>query len=217
MTIILHPRGDKKWPYVDKCEQPYCYWYVAQKTTETKPHPCPWTGGPTKIAWFDVTKTLVEQAWDLLDSHMDELLLAQQQEPVDEFLVASLKGKCRGVAEVLGMFMVPYFRNANDVAAEAKRRADARARKDAEYETAGLKSLRYQPPPDSPSKYKSGAAMPSIGDRSKHNLSDADIQGIKNAAQFFSKEDLAKTYKVTVRIIDEILAQKASEPVDTPA
>jgi hypothetical protein len=117
-----------------------------------------------------------------------------------EFL-ANLKGKARGAAEMIAIFSKPYFKDANEVAREAKRRADARARKDTEYETLGLGHLRLAPPPGGDmEKYKREPAKASP----KLPVSEADADQIRKAYGSFPEDILCKTFHVTPAQLKQI-------------
>jgi hypothetical protein len=114
---------------------------------------------------------------------------------------ANLKGKARGIAEMIAIFMNPHFTDANEVAREAKRRADARARLDESYETAGLGQRRYEHPPsvttEDALKYKREPAKKPI-------MSDEDMTKMKRAYGSFPPELLAKTFNITVEQVKQI-------------
>lgn len=225
--ITQHPHEANLW--VDQCEEPNCYWSVAVHTPFPAGHKCPWAGGITKIAW-SVTVTLVDQMWHRLDSIMDELaLLPAIEEPREndpnnsvswlsdyigarEF-EANLKGKARGMAEMIAIFMQPHFNDANEVAREAKRRAEARARKDTEYETAGLNSRRFEGPKGDLDKYKVNPAKKS---KALSKVSAEDAAKIERAYETFPKDMLAKTFKVSEAEIDEIVAEVRREAGAAP-
>lgn len=217
--ITQHPHESNLW--VDRCEAPHCFWSVAVKTPSPVKHKCPYAGGLTRIAW-SVTVTLVEDMWHRLDSVMDELALTPEpKEPNEndpnnsvswlsdyigerEFR-ANLKGKARGMAEMIAIFMNPHFTDANQVAREAKRRAEARARKDAEYETAGLKSRRFESPGGADlDKYKREPARKS---KALAKVTPDDAAKIERAYETFPKDLLAKTFKVSEAEIDEIVKE----------
>ena len=172
--------------------------------------------------------TLVEKAWAILDSHMDELdLLPKPEWPTEGFMqyddphekleeyvadcehYANIKGRCRGAAEIIAIFMHPHFTDANQVAREAARRLAARKRQDAEYETAGLKTLRYQPPPGTDmDKYKVEAKRRG---KAHAKLSEEDAGKLERAYDTFPKDLLAKTFKLTEAEVDEVVKEMRAE------
>lgn len=195
-------------------------WRVSTQTPESVLHKCPWYGGTTRIAW-SVTVTLVEQMWHRLDSLMDELGLNPKpewptngftqyddpQEKLEEYVGAcefhaNLRGKARGMAEMIAIFMNPHFTDANEVAREAKRRADARARKDDTYETVGLNQRRYEAPPTSSevTRYKREPSRPG----SKLPVTPIEAEKIRAAYGTFPVDMLAKAYKITEKQVKEI-------------
>lgn len=210
MTISPHPfETDPKRPtWIHVCEEEHCRWRVATVTPFPVTHKCPWLGGPTRYGW-SIVLTLIEEMWHRLDSIMDEIQLTPVPEraPVRgdnpgedlekyigecEFL-ANLKGKARGAAEMIAMFSKPYFKDANEVAREARRRAEARARKDTEYETLGLGHLQLAPPPGDMDKYKREPkkATPKLP------VSEEDAERIRRAYGSFPEDILCKTFHVT--------------------
>lgn len=205
------------YPWLHTCDEPWCRWRVTSKTPEPLPHRCPWYGGTTRIAW-SITVTLVEQMWHRLDSIMDELALlpknTAEMDPEEyrehEIFEANLKGKARGVAEMIAIFMNPHFTDANEVAREAKRRADARARQDESYETAGLGQRRYEHPPsvtaEDAVKYKREPAPKPI-------LSPDEITKMKRAYGSFPPDLLAKTFGITVEQVKQICEAPEGAPV----
>jgi hypothetical protein len=151
--------------------------------------------------------TLVEQMWARLDSIMDEIQLLPDTTEMDpeayneaQLFEANLKGKARGVAEMIAIFMQPHFADANEVAREAKRRADARARQDAEYETKGLGQRRFEGPTgDEVDKYKREPRR-----KPKLPVSLEDAQKIRKGFGTFETDMLAKAFKITPAQVEEI-------------
>lgn len=132
------------------CSNPNCYRRLTFKTIEEAyldeaNHKCPW-GIDLKVAW-SVTKTLVEQMWDKLDTEMD--WIKGHHDPETQAWTfdpesGPRKVRARAIAECIQIFMTPFFETANEVAAEAARRHKARVEGDKEYETPGLGSRRYE-------------------------------------------------------------------------
>lgn len=209
MSIVPHPHSDSKYPWVDRCGEPSCLWRVAVKEPIPRYHKCPHLGGTTHFAW-SITVTLVEEMWHRLDSVMDELALLQAEPEPDHDMLLTLKGRARGIAEMIAIFMRPHFSNANEVAREAKRRADARAREDKEYETRGLGQYRYSPPSaEEAVKYKrepEKRPKPAI-------VSEDDAAKIRKAFNHFPIEMLAKTFGITEAQVKTIAE---SEPTISP-
>lgn len=212
-----------KHPFAVTCAVTGCYYSVAAKSNEEgvallRVHACPYIGGPTTLGWT-VTLTTLEKCWIKLDAVMVELMEGHYPPiPTDESEDADfrenpertrLKGVCRGMAEVLAEFMGPHFRTADEIAGEAKRRYDAKKAGE-DYETAGLGQLRYQPPPGD-NKYAPKA--PATQSRNPapspvHKFTEDEVGSIKFAHEsgMFTIDQLAKTYKVKVDVIQKVLA-----------
>lgn len=157
-------------------------------------HHCP-SVGPTKIGG-SMTKTLVVQVWDLLDADMTKLMEGEGDKAI-------LKASCRAYAEVLAIFMVPFFHTADEIAREASRRYKAK-KADEEYETPGLGSLKYMPPLGSPER-----TVPKAAPAQSKSMFDAKtLAAIKFASEsgIFKVEEIAKMYHVTVADIEKALA-----------
>lgn len=86
------------------------------------------------MAW-SVTRTLVQQMWDLLDEEMNG---AMQDIP-------GTKIRARAIAECVAIFMVPFFTTADEVAKEALKRYKAKQAGE-EYETPGIGARKYERP-----------------------------------------------------------------------
>jgi len=97
----------------------------------------------TRISWMSYGPTLLQQTWDKLDFLMDEL------KDIDrgDYNTDAIKGEMRGVAFVLSLFMQPHFTTVQDIAREAKKRYEMRQAGE-EYESPGLGSRTYEPPPN---------------------------------------------------------------------
>lgn len=93
--------------------------------------------------------TLVQRMWDMLDETMSSLM-----NPPGDPEKRDLKIRARAQAEFIAMFMKPHFTTADMIAVEARRRYNARQEGtpeyDPEYETPGLGTRRYEPPPGTP-------------------------------------------------------------------
>ena len=141
--------------------------------------------------------TLIGQMWDELD-RVTEPLAQGQGTDYD-------KGYARGVAAMLAMFMVPHFTTADEIVREAVKRYKAKAAGE-EYETPGLGSRRMEPPPGSESKYKVPATAKPYTRKVEVKLGEQQQKAIKFAKEsgMFTVEVLAKTYGVSVAVINQI-------------
>lgn len=151
-------------------------------------------------------KSLLQQTWGLLDAEMDIICAASMNQDVSQ-----QKQRARAVADVLALFMKPHFNTADEIAREAKRRWQARRDGNTEYETVGLgyRATEF------PSKYTTGnvpgtaptkkTAAPArskpavqVPDEAKPGIKQALAMGMMTATE------LAKSYKTTVAVIEQI-------------
>jgi hypothetical protein len=176
------------------CPEPHCYYRILMRDEhDYTDHKCPFFGD--KKAGWSVTKTLVEQVWDLLDRSLDEIM-SPSALPKD-YHQAQARAYCR----VLAIFMQPIFADEDAIADEARKRYKMRKAGEP-YETPGLGSLRYAGLPESPSKPRAKSAP------SAPKLSAQEIASIKQAhtSGFFSIEDIATTFKITVDQVNTVIA-----------
>lgn len=157
--------------------------------------------------------TLVQKMWMELDTTMDSLMKAARQKPVDEddakqvqTVVHELRIRARAQGEMLAMFMYPHFNNTDEIAQEAKRRWNARQVGDTEYETAGIGSRRFEPPPGTPARTTPSGPVKSTVKNVKQ-LSSEDTEAVKNALEsgMFTAEQLAKAYGVSVDTVKSVV------------
>jgi hypothetical protein len=224
------------------CEQPNCYMHMTVNTEEEQAHylanhKCPYWGGESKVSW-SVTKTLVEEMWDMLDETMVHLM--EDRDATDSWKREE-KARARAFAECLAIFMRPFFDNADDIAREAARRYRAKKEGDIEYETAGLGNRRYESAATAAAEHlsatpgwygtsnggytddptKAGAPAPRRAGRAATGrvaapvtISDKDVKAMKGAyegmPQIFTPAVLAKQYKYPESAVREALG------LDTP-
>ena len=164
-------------------------------------------GGKRKVTLqMAAGPTLIYQMWERLDSHVDNLIDAAKRG--DEQQEMAWKVKCRELCEILAMFMVPHFKTADAVGAEAMRRRDARL-KGEEVETAGVGSLRFTPPPgtvkyDQPRKAPRPAKK-SVPKRTGSIPKDSE-DGIRLALQSgkFTPKQLSDLYNVPLAEVEKL-------------
>ena len=206
-----------RYPYKVHCIERNCNYSVAAKSYEAgvakyTSHTCPYIGGPTSIGW-SVTLTTLEKCWIKLDAVMVELMegnyppMGQDASSPENPERVRLKGVCRGMAELLAEFMGPHFRTTDEIAGEAKRRYDAKKAGEP-YETVGLGHLRLQGPPGENKYAPKPVTAPRAAPFTKAaTFTDEECESIKFAAEsgMFTNEQLAKTYKVKVEIIEAVL------------
>jgi len=139
--------------------------------------------------------TLVQQMWDLLDARTAELM-----KPVPDEEILTTRGQARGIAQCLALFMQPHFSTADDVVREAVKRYKAK-QEGTDYETPGLGSRSLESPPLFIAPRRTGTATKKAANPS---VSDADKASILKAKGVFPADDLAKIYKVSVEVINQI-------------
>lgn len=199
------PMNVSRWLYA--CPKPNCYMHLTVKTLEeaeqiAREHKCP-RSGDTKIGW-EVTKTLVQKVWDMLDV---EYIFA-----IDDAAGELHRGRARALAEVLALFMDPFFTNADDVIREARRRYNAH-KSGEEYVTPGLESRRYDFPSTVAEPIRRSYGPPkSTGstalDKEIAKVSEADKGGIKLAMEsgMFQADEVARMYKISASAVQAIIA-----------
>ncbi len=161
---------------------------------------------------------LVEQVWKMLDDTMDELMaLDAQGLSVTGRDANVLKARARAQAEILAIFMQPFFTTPDGIAKEAGVRYKAR-RDGIEHKTNGIDHLYFKNARSEPQRtHAEMKADPTTQDRRNVKrpmttkpikLNDQQINSIKTAMEsgMFPIEVLAKTYGVSVDIITEVCA-----------
>ena len=160
--------------------------------------------------------TLLQRTWDLLDSKTEIIMMPRVGDENELSLQnrAEARHQARGIAEVLALFMVPHFTTADEIVREAVRRYKAKQAGDTEYETAGLGSRAWEPPPGD-TKYKpveqtaTPAPRKRLGARkpAEKQLTEAEKASIKQGLTFgITASQLADTFKVSVQTIESLRA-----------
>lgn len=199
-----------KHPWSAFCNEEKCYYVVAAKTYEEgvallTNHDCPYTGGPTRIGLM-MSRTKLDEAWLKLDVAVVELIegnLAPEEK-------TRLVGVCRGMAELLAIFMQPHFDHPDQISAEAKKRYEAKKAGQDDYETPGLGGVRFAQPRTR--EWKEGINKSATPAQTKVNPADKfkpeEVKAIKAALDMgmMNEEELAKMYKVGVALIKQIVA-----------
>lgn len=188
-----------KYPYLVRCDQPECWYFVSARTEEEgkqvlESHTCPHRGGPTKVSLY-VSKTVLKEAWLKLDVAVAELIEGNYSTEEKD----RMKGVCRGMAEVLALFMKPYFDTADEISAEASKRYKAKKANE-EYETPGLEIPKLSAP--------AGRTGVTVKKALTHNLNEKEVTAIKLAinSSMFTAEELARTYGVSAEVIKAVTA-----------
>ena len=124
--------------------------------------------------------TLLQQLWAEMDRVTTRLLLPEVfEKQVADAIEAGhmvqhdlssreeLIARARGIAYALSLFMVPHFKSEDDIVREAAKRVRAKYTEDnsepgtfTPYETPGLGSLVYQPPPGDNKYARTESAKP---------------------------------------------------------
>jgi hypothetical protein len=181
--------------------------------------------------------SLVSQCWEDLDKIMDQIMnpLGKVESPRlgesiwrttdDHIKHERLRGEARGMAVLLARFMVPFFRTDREIAAEAKRRWEARQRNE-DYVTPGLGSRSFEFPSDDKYKGKppvatihkprgvdSGAgrtasrparALTTASKPEVQKVSEAVKKGIIGAKGQMTSEELAMVYQISKATVEGI-------------
>lgn len=148
---------------------------------------------------------LLLDTWKLLDSKVD-LILDDSQSAAPEKEKA--KNEARGIAEVLAMFMRPFFESADDIVRESVKRHKAKVA-DAEHQTPGLAEKLWNPNTRWDGTPFSEANIKSAGTtKTKSKLTAENIQSIKDgiSSGILTEKDCASIFKVTVSEVKEALA-----------
>lgn len=179
---------------VFECPEPYCYYRIRLRSAgDSTDHKCPFAG-ETRVGW-SVTKTLVEQVWDMLDRSIDEIM---SPSPLPkEYHQAQARAFCR----VLAIFMKPLFADEDAIADEARKRYKMRKAGEP-YETIGLGSLRHAGLPGAEDKPRSTSA------KAPPPLSAQERAVIKQAASsgMFTNEELSNVYKISLEQVKQIVS-----------
>lgn len=218
-----------EYPFAVWCDaNPDCNFRVVEKTYEAgvaalTVHKCPYTGGRTKIGILVSLSQLIE-AWEKLDSAVVELMegsyppeirydAADRPEEFENEDKVRLKGVCRGMAELIALFMGTEFPDADAVSAEAAKRYKAK-KEGVEHLTPGLEPRSIATPRtvDYKDGVNKGGGKPVTQPRNPapspvHKFTEEEVGSIKFAHEsgMFTVEQLAKTYKVKVDAIKKVL------------
>jgi hypothetical protein len=174
----------------------------AKRWDDPKQHGCP-RRGPTGFG-ASVTQTLLEQAWGILDQHMGIVQSIDKDHPERVIWMA----RCRGVAEVLALFMPPHFRTADEIAREAMKRWQA-AQNGEPRRTAGLGDLKYTFPDDP--KYKRPLAQAAYkkakAEAGQENVDPKTREDILVGKAFMTPQQLAEAFNLNIKTVEHILAE----------
>lgn len=219
-----------------ECPEQGCWYRLLLWEHESNDHLCP-HGGDTHYG-LSVTMSLVSQCWEDLDAIMDQIMsdTGKVENPQlgksiwrtadDHIKHERLKGQARGMAVLLARFMVPFFSTDREIAAEAKRRWEARQRNE-DYVTPGLGSRSFEFPSDDKYKgkppeaplHKPTARSPRSSNRPANSgaksltaarvsssLPEAVKKGIIGAKGQMTSEELAMVYQITATEVELVWA-----------
>lgn len=132
-----------------KCPAPNCELQVLTPGGLPTSHKCPHYTLEIRISWMSYGPSLLQQLWNKADNTYMELLgWSSTHEPTPEAELDRqvLRGKLIGYCDALALYMVPHFTTQNEIANEIVKRYQ-KSEAGEEYETAGLGSRTYEPPP----------------------------------------------------------------------
>lgn len=207
---MILPTHNETYPFKVECKNnDLCLFTIltssyddAKKWDRPEQHGCP-RRGPTQFG-ASVTQTLLEQAWQILDSHMVQVQALSKEHPQREVWMA----RCRGVAEVIALFMPPHFRTADEVAREAMKRYQA-AQSGEPRRTPGLGDLKYTFPSDP--KYKSPLAQAAhVKEKADKGLEPVDEKmkaDILVGKAFMTPQQLADAFGISVKTVERVLSE----------
>lgn len=152
--------------------------------------------------------SLLQQLWDEMDRTTEQLMnpavMVEVQLPGTSEITSMsnevAKGRARGIAHALSLFMMPHFTTEDAVVREAVKRYKMKKAGE-EYETPGLGSRTYEPPPGDAKLATAPARR-----QPTHNLDADQIAKIKMKADGgWDTETLAMAYAVSEAVIKSIL------------
>lgn len=217
---------DPRYPWLHECAAELCYrrlTFASREEAERdqRDHACPQVGA--KWIGEQPTMSILSEAWGALDLKYAEY--KSQVKSLPESEKARLQGEMRGMAEVIAMFMSPFFSTADAVGLEVVRRWKAKASGE-QYETPGLGSLKYAFPGVVRGAAQKGvAAMPDVardvrrpgpggqsrgavsrtGASGAANLTEKQLQQIKfGVANGLPVATIAKTYGISEAAVTQI-------------
>jgi len=202
----------KKHPFLAICEKDECTYRTCADSVEDAEvqlaeHACP-RKGTDNMTWG---KSILEKAWDMLDQEVDQIMAVRDR---GAEITEGMKANSRGKAEILALFMHPYFENADDISREAMRRYKSRLAGE-ECITPGVGAGRLilpegarkeaigKPVPSTiPDAQPAQPRRPAPPAAKKHKLTDEEVAIIKERLEGgFPVDMLAAAYEVTPAII----------------
>ena len=202
--MSITPTFNEDFPFLYECGEKNCFYRVVTRTLEEakeqNQHRCP--SGVTTNIGASLTQSILEKAWGELDRVVADLKSGR-----DDIERDFLRGKARGIAEVLALFMPPHFRTPDEIARESmKRWQAATADPPQTHETPGLGSLRYTFPEDP--KYKTALAQVAETKRRREKgtetISDEVRADIVRYKGLFEADQVANLLEVSVQTVKRV-------------
>jgi hypothetical protein len=143
--------------------------------------------------------TLLQQYWDELDR---VVALLMQNKPEPSYSDEWTKGYARGLAFTLSLLMVPHFRTQDEIIREAIKRKQMLDAGE-EYDTPGLGSRRFEPPPgDNKLATSPPKAAPPVKPTPRITLTEEDQEEVRNSPM--PAQLLASAYECSIAEIEYI-------------
>jgi hypothetical protein len=172
-------------------------WALADKSRATTLSYHPYPFKQFEDEEMNVGRHLLLETWQLLDSKVN-LIMEDTLNAAPEKSAA--KNEARGIAEVLAMFMKPFFESADDIVREAVKRHKGGP----DHETPGLAEKLWSPH----TKWDGTPFDENKQKKSKSKLSDSDVQSIKDgiASGILDEKACASIFKVSIDEIKSVLS-----------
>jgi hypothetical protein len=209
MTIVQGPSTE--FPFKVECPNDNCFFTIvtqlyseAERWNRPAEHGCPRRG--ETLFGASMTESLLEKAWAILDQHMGIVQSLDKDHPERRMWME----RCRGVAEVLALFMPPHFRTADEIAREAMKRWQA-AQNGEPRRTPGLGDLKYTFPTDP--KYKNPLAQAAHAqekaDKGLEPVDEKTRADILVGKAFMKPEQLAEAFGLSLATVKRVLAESS--------
>lgn len=128
------------------CPNPACELQVLTPGGQPTAHKCPHYTLEVRISWMSHGPSLLQQTWDDVDALFAQYMVERENASGAAPGQTAITSRIRGICSVLARFMVPHLTTEDEVLAEVVKRYNAKQAGE-EYETPGLGSRIYEPPP----------------------------------------------------------------------